>query len=350
VVANQPVQFGAQASDADGLGFPVFAGFGNPGLVSLLWNFGALAPLNGGLAIFGPSPQVRFDLPSGAASRTFPVSLTAFDALGDASTRSLNIIASEPPSVSISANGVPLIDGAQFKTPGPVRFDAMVSDADGLGFPIFAALGAPAPISFLWSFGGGQPSSPLEIFAASPSVTFELTGRDAFRIFFITLTAFDQLGLSTTRSIPITIVRGPPLIDSVIFDGAVLTGLEPTFQCSPSFVRDREITLGSEVFDADGLGFPIFASFGNNTPIAFVWSFGGGEPSSPLEVFSANPRVRFPVAADETRSFSISLTVFDATGQSSMRTLRLEVSPDFDDPVGAPRGERNRPLGLAPSR
>ena len=79
-------------------------------------------------------------------------------------------------------------------------------------------------------------------------------------------------------------------------------------------------TLGVYAEDPDGLGFPIFAGFGNNTPVVVVWSFGGATPSSSLDYFNVTPRVRFP-ARTRTR---VSATVYDRNGDATTVSFRVD--------------------------
>jgi hypothetical protein len=337
VPANQTIQFGTQSSDGDGLGFPVFARQGLPALVTQLWDFGGLAPKNGPLAILSPGPQVSFDLPAGSPSRTFPVSLTAFDALGDSTTQSVSVVASEPPTVSFGAGGElvaprsPSTPTPTFRSGQPVELQALAADSDGLGFPVFASLGFSTPISFLWDFGGGRAASPLAIFVERPVVTFDLDPGQDSQSFTVSLTAFDALGLRRTASGSVTVVRSGPPIVSIVFDGLTLGSIE-SLAVPAASLRGRAVQLGSDVFDEDGLGFPAFADLGITAPVSYLWDFGGGESSGPLAIFTPNPVVTFPVAQDETPSFNISLTVFDATGQSTKRSLLLRTVPGGETP------------------
>jgi hypothetical protein len=72
---------------------------------------------------------------------------------------------------------------------------------------VLAAFGVPGNISFLWSFDGASVPDPLFTFAADPPVTFRLGPGEAMRRFMISVTVTDRLGLSTTRSLPVTVRR-----------------------------------------------------------------------------------------------------------------------------------------------
>jgi hypothetical protein len=210
----------------------------------------------------------------------------------------------------------------------PLQFEASAADADGLGFPIFAFAGISTPISFLWDFGGGT-SSPLGIFAERPVVTFDLPPGEETRVFTVSLTAFDTTGLSSTRQGLLIVDRSGPPVANLVVDTLFL----PEFRFAPTVPRlDPQVRLGVVAFDESGLGFPIFAPFGIATPVSFVWDFGGGQPANPLEVFSPNPTVTFPVGTPpptQPLNFTVSVTVFDTTGQSTTRSVILSFGNDL---------------------
>ena len=191
--------------------------------------------------------------------------------------------------------------------------------------------GHGTPVSFLWDFGGARTVSPLAIFAERPVVAFDLEPGERSKSFTVSLTAFDTLGLRRTATASLTVVRsGPPSV-SLSFDGIALGPLETL--TVPVVSLQGAVQLGSEAFDEDGLGFPVFAAFGNTTPVSYIWDFGGGVPSSPLAIFTPSPVVTFPIAPGEQPSFTINLTVFDATGQSTTRTLLLRTVSGATAPV-----------------
>jgi hypothetical protein len=263
------------------------------------------------------------------SSRTGPTSFDEFFASGSISRLSIMALppaANEPPVVRFLANGKPVggtptfpsvPSGPQFRAGQPVQLDAIASDPDGLGFPIFAFAGISTPIRFLWDFGGGT-SSPLGVFADRPVVTFDLAPGEQSRTFNVAVTAFDTTGLSSRSGGSIRIDRsGPPLVDLVV-DGVTLP-FSPPILTRPS----PQVRLGVVAFDENGLGFPIFAPFGSAVPVSVVWDFGGGQPASVLDVFSQNPTVTFPVGLDGQLSFVVSVTVLDTTGQSTTRSVIL---------------------------
>jgi hypothetical protein len=324
----QTITFGGQASDPDGLGFPVFAFLGIPTPVTFIWNFGGITPSNGALAIFGPSPAVMFPAPSdpNGPSATFPVSLTAFDALGNSTTRSFSVIVGQNPSVGqISANGdqnfplSPIPGGlmpSRFRIGQPVQLEVDASDSDGLGFPIFAGLGVSTPISFLWDFGGGQGSNPLAIFQQNPVVTFNLNPGEDIRVFKVSVTVFDSLGFQTSSQRDVIVERsGPPVVN--VFVNGVNLGNRNTIQL-PNSQFSQPIQLGAKAFDEDGLA--IQGAVLGMGIFFFTWEFPGAAPVSPLAGFSPNPIVR---ALDPNLEFTARVRVVDTTGQITFRSFRV---------------------------
>ena len=206
VISGTTVNLAVTASDTDGIGFPLFAPFGNDLPVSVIWDFGIGVPQNP-LQIFVNTPSVRFSGPTGT---TVPVSVTAFDSLGLSTSASLQVqVVNLPPAVSIRANGTLVTpeDGSGRRTiaissPGSVSFEAQASDADGLGFPIFAAFGVDVPTVYSWSFGGGVTPGPLDVFLAAPTATF--VGAPG-TVFPVSLAVFDTQGTATRINIDVVI-------------------------------------------------------------------------------------------------------------------------------------------------
>jgi hypothetical protein len=200
-------------------------------------------------------------------------------------------------------------------------------DEDGLGFPIFAFAGISTPISYVWDFGGGTSSSPLAIFAERPVVTFELAPGEEERIFELSLTVFDATGLSNKSEGRIRINRSGRPLAQLILDGDLVSGEIDHFEFRPV---DPQVRFGVLAFDESGLGFPIFAPFGQPAAVSFLWDFGGGQPANALEVFSPSPTVTFPVGPGRPprrMAFTVTVTVFDATGQSITRTVIVAYEP-----------------------
>ncbi len=239
------------------------------------------------------------------------------------------------PIVSFTANGERVSDGMpafpaplaspSFRSGQPLQLDAVALDVDGLGFPVFDFLGVTTPLSFIWNFGGGQGSNPLAVFAQRPVVTFQLPPGQESGSFTVTVIAFDQTGLSSTATGSIAINRtGPPVLNLIV-EGSILPATPGLATVVNVLKPDGVVRLGSLAFDESGLGFPIFAGFGFPGPISYLWTFGGGVPANVLEAFSPNPTVTFPVGAGQPTQFQVSLTVLDATGQSSTRSANIHL-------------------------
>ena len=202
-VANgQAVQLAAEISDEDGLGFPIFASAGVTSRVSLIWSFPEGAQPAGALAAFSPTPTLTFPRPPGSPTIELEASVQVFDFLGDTSVASVPIIVSDPPQVSLEANGSP-VSAIAIQSGQAVQLSATLSDDDGLGFPVFAPLGFDTLITYAWDFGGGQVANPLQVLAPQPRVTFTGAPGDSFTV---RLTVFDAVGVSTTRSLRVDLV------------------------------------------------------------------------------------------------------------------------------------------------
>jgi hypothetical protein len=240
----------------------------------------------------------------------------------------------QPPVVTFFVNGervgrLPLVGSVpgvvpRFRMGQPLQFEASAADADGLGFPIFAFAGVSTPISYLWDFGGGT-SSPLGVFAERPVVSFDLAPGEQAKNFRVALTVFDTTGLSRTSEGLITIDRSGPPAAQLVIDDIVLPQSPVVFRIPRV---GPQVRLGVVAFDESGLGFPIFAPFGQTAAVSYLWNFGGGQPANPLDVFSPSPTVTFPVGpGSQFVDFLVSVTVFDATGESTTRSVILAIFP-----------------------
>jgi hypothetical protein len=206
IPANAPVSFSAQATDADGLGSPVLAASGNRRPISFMWSApGAQAtPVQSALA---QTFTATFPLPAGGATQTVPISVNAFDTLGDRSSAQLPVRVSNAPAVRVTVNGVEPVGSVEARSGVTLNLQATASDADGLGFPVFAAFGFTGNIVFQWSFGGGIVPNPLFTFSGNPPVTFTLQPNETARTFTVSVTVTDALGLATTRSVSVLVQR-----------------------------------------------------------------------------------------------------------------------------------------------
>jgi hypothetical protein len=315
VAANTPVELMATAADGDGLGFPVLADFGAPARVPFLWELGGREPLNGPLAVFGSSPVVRFDLPASMPGLTVPISVNAYDTLGDATGRTLAVRVSQPPTVVIQVPGMTGAGPLRLPSGMPIRMQARVTDLEGIGFPIYQRLGNNALIRYVWAFPGADAPG-LAVFAEEPVVTFRLPAGQASATYNVSLTGYDALGLSATQNLAVYVNRPPALTFRVNGQAA---------GASISIVSGARVQFSTTVSDADGLGFPVFSAFGSNVPITHVWDFDGAQPPS-LANFAASPAVTFTLPAGvNARTFNVALSVFDAQGFSTVRLLQVNV-------------------------
>jgi hypothetical protein len=82
--SGQMIRFTANASDPDGLGFRVFAGFPP---VTYFWS--SAGTFANALAPFSSIPEIRFMLAPNETQRTFPVMLSVFDATGSVAKREI---------------------------------------------------------------------------------------------------------------------------------------------------------------------------------------------------------------------------------------------------------------------
>jgi lysophospholipase L1-like esterase len=198
---NAIVQFQTVASDPQGIGFPAFSWLGSDGKVNVLWNFdGATAAP---LAVFSLTPTVTFPLGAGGATETYNLAATVYDGSAEHTTVTVDVIATQPPNVSVLANGVPITGMLTVASGTQITFTAIASDADGLGYPVFAGYGNNTPITYIWNFGGGTTPGPLYVFSPQPPVTFTKGPGEASHTFNVSVTVWDAVG--STTIFPITV-------------------------------------------------------------------------------------------------------------------------------------------------
>jgi len=197
-VSGTTLQFSAEATDPDGLGFPLPA-FGNA-VISYHWTLdGAEVP--GSLWVFHPSPPITFRLdPGEIGPRTFRIELTVYDSLGASTTGGFDVnVIQQPPEVTLRANGELVGDVLNVPVGGTVQFETEASDADGLGFA-HPGLGGQI-VSYLWSIDGAQAANSLSVFSPDPEITFGLgPGQSPPHSFELMLSVYDTLGNVTERS------------------------------------------------------------------------------------------------------------------------------------------------------
>ncbi len=88
----------------------------------------------------------------------------------------------------------------------------------------------------------------------------------------------------------------------------------------------ESVIFDVEAWDEDGLGYPVFAGFGNLNVVSFIWDFDGAEVAHPLTAFMASPEVTFNLPPGEASwSYQLSVTVYDAAGNSTVIPLIVSV-------------------------
>jgi hypothetical protein len=86
------------------------------------------------------------------------------------------------------------------------------------------------------------------------------------------------------------------------------------------------VTFTAIANDEDGLGYPIFAFLGSNALISYLWNLDGATVPGPLYNFYHQPPVTFQLAPGEpSRTFDISVTVYDTVGSSTTVPITVEV-------------------------
>jgi hypothetical protein len=110
VAPGESVIFDVEAWDEDGLGYPVFEGFGNLNVVSFIWAFDG-AEVSHPLVAFSASPNVTFHLPPGETSWSYQLSVTAYDAVGNSTVAPVVVSVPEPGVVSSLATGIVFLWG-----------------------------------------------------------------------------------------------------------------------------------------------------------------------------------------------------------------------------------------------
>jgi hypothetical protein len=223
------------------------------------------------------------------------------------------------PTVSVFANGQPIANGVRIRAGQPMNFSVSASDPDGLGFPLFRALGSTVNVSYVWNFGGGTPSNSLAAFSPNPTVRFALNGGEPSRRFNAQLTVVDRLGAFTRVNVPVDVDASLPPSVNLLVNSALATG-SPTFMVRAG----QPVALVALASDPDGLGFPVFSGF---PPVTYLWDFGGGTPENMLAVFAQAPVVRFALSASETqKTVRVSVSVLDSTGSIARREVFFAVT------------------------
>ena len=175
-------------------------------------------------------------------------------------------------TVGIWVDPAPIVGGWPSRTSGPAPL--------AVAFNSTAFSGTP-PYSLLWHFGdGGTSASP------SPTHTYETPGT-----YTVTLSATDATGLVTNWTGPEPIVVGNPL--NVSISGPGVTGSAPTTATLVGVVS------------------------GGTSPYSYEWQLPNGSTSD-------RANVTIPVAAAGT--YTVPLTVIDATGTSAHATVTFTIA------------------------
>ena len=90
----------------------------------------------------------------------------------------------------------------------------------------------------------------------------------------------------------------------------------------------RTVTLEAEGQHPDGLGFPIFAVLGNNSPISYLWNLDGAEAQGWWSYFSASSAVTFTAPRDQPYGVhNVSVTTYSVWGEATTVTVPVLVLP-----------------------
>ena len=206
-----PIRLRAVASDPDGLGFPLFSAFGSSQPITYVWTFGGATTTDPGAAL-SDSPTVTFPLGASQSDRSYTVTVTAFDALGAQTKQTVSIraVTTTAPELKLFANGNRIDESSapiRIRSGDRVFFNVQARDPDGLGFPVFRALGIDSPIVYLWSFGSGVPDNDLSVFTPDPRPRFRLpNGVDALRE-TVQVVVFDSKGAAASKQVVIEVRR-----------------------------------------------------------------------------------------------------------------------------------------------
>ncbi|NQU55172.1 MAG: PKD domain-containing protein [Bacteroidetes bacterium] len=236
-----------------------FTDLSNNNPVSWSWVFEGGNPTSSTLK----NPSVTYN-----ASNNYKVSLTVSNAAGSNTKIIDNFIQVEVPTpVYIT----PVANFSADKT--------VVNEGETLSF---TDLSSNNPTSWSWVFEGGNPATST---AQNPSVSYSSSGSNK-----VTLTATNASGSDTK------------IVDNYI----QVEVLAPVY-ITPvaNFSADKTVITEGEAVS--------FADISTNDPVAWLWSFEGGSPSTSNE---KNPKVTY----SNSNNFKVSLTVSNAAGSHSKIT------------------------------
>jgi hypothetical protein len=78
-------------------------------------------------------------------------------------------------------------------------------DEDGLGYAVFAFLGNPTILPYIWDFDGAASGNPLLPFIPTPNVTFELPAGESSHTYDVSVAAYDRQGNSSIAQLTVTV-------------------------------------------------------------------------------------------------------------------------------------------------
>jgi PKD repeat protein len=211
---------------------------------------------------------------------SYTVTLTVTDDRGATATQTLTIEVSEDSNIAPAADVVATPSSGT--APLSVSFDGSgSSDVDG------------TVASYAWNFGNGQNGSG----PTPPPVIYTLPGT-----YTATLTVTDNKGATGTATQLITVVRPPNHTPTAVVTAAPATGNAPLLvQLSSAGSADDDGAITS-----------------------YAWNFGNGSTST-----SPNPSAVYNTPG----SYTVSLTVTDNDGASSVKSTTVVVNPANVPPV-----------------
>lgn len=221
------------------------------------WAFG-----DGAEGVEGRNPTHTYE-----QEGTFHAVLVVTDADGDSSQDEVEIL--------VVGNDVPLVEVQAEPTSGIAPLT--------VGFTA-AVMGGDEPLTFAWSFGDGETSA-----VQGPSHLFEAAGS-----YDVSVTVTDANGDEASDSIVVEV--GDDQTPTVVAGATPSSGLAPL-----------PVTFTATVS-------------GGNEPIAYVWDFGDGSPTSDLQ----NPSHAYTMAG----AFTATVTVTDGDGDVASDTVTVEVGSD----------------------
>ncbi|MDC6352789.1 PKD domain-containing protein [Zeaxanthinibacter sp. PT1] len=223
----------------------------------------------------GSTSDIDNPLHTFATAGTYEVTLTVSDASGLESSANVTITVSEPANEAPTA--IALADPTSGSAPLEVMFSGIDSTDDS------------GIVSYLWDFQDGTTSTEAEV-----THIFDSEGT-----YNVTLTVTDAEGESDTATVAIVVGAAENLPPSAVIDANPLSGTAPL-----------EVTfIGRNSTDDFGI-------------VEFNWDFGDGNFSNatdPVHIF------------EESGTFTVTLTVVDASGLSNSATINITVD---DNPQG----------------